>query len=189
MKTLEYRAARGLEVRADNGASVLRGYAAVFNEPTDIGGWFNEQVAPGAFAKDIAAGQDVRALIGHDSNRVIGRTKAKTLSLAEDDHGLAVEITLPDTRDAADIKELISRGDVDGMSFGFIVRNDKWEIRDGKELRTLLDVELIEVSIVAFPAYQGTSISARSSEHVWQHREEVALDPWIWALRYFEKMS
>lgn len=154
------------EVRAgeDGGMPTLIGYAAVFNSRTELG-WFDEEIAPGAFAQSLADGDDVRALFNHDSARVIGRRNAETLRLEEDATGLRVEIDLPDTTTARDLVASIERGDIDGMSFGFRAREQEWIEREGEnELRRLIDVELIEVSPVTFPAYADTSIAKRSHD-------------------------
>lgn len=156
--SLEKRA-RPIEKRADEGRKV-GGYAAVFNSEADIGGYFREIIAPGAFTETIKG--DVRALIDHDSGRVIGRTTAGTLRLAEDDTGLAIEIDLPDTGDGRDLATLIERGDVSGMSFGFVVTKEEWDETGDVPVRTIKAVDLMEVSVVAFPAYDDTSIAMRS---------------------------
>lgn len=159
--TLEKRTlSKPLDVRAKDAKRTIAGHAAVFNSETDIGGYFREVIAPGAF-KDTIAG-DVRALIDHDSGRVIGRTTAGSLRLSEDDHGLAVEIDLPDTTDGRDLATLIERGDISGMSFGFVVTKQTWDETGETPKRTIEAVELHEVSVVAFPAYDDTSIAMRS---------------------------
>jgi HK97 family phage prohead protease len=107
------------ELRATDNGKTIAGYAAVFNDVADIGGSFREIIAPGAF-KDTLGG-DVRALVDHDSGRVIGRSTAGTLRLNEDDKGLKVEIDLPDTSDGRDLAVSLTRGDISGMSFGFRV--------------------------------------------------------------------
>jgi HK97 family phage prohead protease len=154
---------RQIEVRAagDSGRKI-GGYAAVFNTETDIGGYFREKIAPGAFASAIKS--DVRALIDHDSGRVIGRTTAGTLRMVEDETGLSVEIDLPDTTDGRDLATLIERGDISGMSFGFMVTKQSWDETGDTPLRTIEAVDLFEVSVVAFPAYDDTSIGMRSLE-------------------------
>lgn len=153
----------GVEVRADGDKRTLSGYAAVFNSLTDIGGYFQEQIAPGAF--DSAMNADVRALVDHDSGRVIGRTKSGTLRLAQDAKGLAVEIDIPDTTDGNDLWALVERGDISGMSFGFRVTKQEWDDTDPKNpKRTIQAVDLFEVSAVAFPAYDDTTLAARSLE-------------------------
>ena len=152
------------EVRATDKGRTIGGYAAVFGSTADIGDSFREIIAPGAFASALS--QDVRALIDHDSGRVIGRTTAGTLRLAQDATGLAVEIDLPDTSDGRDLATLIERGDVSGMSFGFIVTKQTWDETGDIPTRTIEAVDLREVSVVAFPAYDDTSIALRSLEGV-----------------------
>jgi HK97 family phage prohead protease len=156
------------------GKTTVAGYAAVFGEETDIGGYFREVIAKGAFTNALRTA-DVRAYFDHDSGRVLGRSSAGTLRLKEDNKGLAVEIDLPDTTDGRDVKTLIERGDINGMSFGFIVTKQEWDETGDIPLRTILALELYEVSIVAIPAYSGTNIALQrgvhqreESGHVWQ---------------------
>ena len=153
---------RPLEVRAAATGRTIGGYAAVFGATADIGGNFREIIAPGAFS--AAMEQDVRALIDHDSGRVIGRTTAGTLRLRQDGVGLGVEIDLPDTTDGRDLATLIERGDVSGMSFGFVVTKQSWDETGDMPTRTIEAVDLREVSVVAFPAYDDTTIALRSLE-------------------------
>lgn len=150
------------EIRAGDKGKKIAGYAAVFNQETEIGGSFREVIAPGAF-KDTLSG-DVRALVNHDTGRVIGRSKAGTLRLSEDEKGLAAEIDLPDTSDGRDLAISLERGDISGMSFGFRVTKDEWDETGDIPLRTIRAVELFEVSAVAFPAYEGTELAMRSRE-------------------------
>lgn len=152
-----------LEVRAatDDEPPVIRGYAAVFNQLSDDLGGFREKIRPGAFATSIAQ-NDVRALWNHDSNYVLGRNRASTLMLDEDDAGLRVQIMPPDTQWANDLIVSMQRGDVDQMSFGFMTRADEWQQTDGGTVRELIDVDLFDVSIVTFPAYPQTSAEARA---------------------------
>ena len=157
----------GLEIRkSKDGKRTIAGHAAVFNRVAD-GGWFREQVAPGAF-KDSLGVDDVRALWNHDPNHVLGRNKAGTLRLSEDERGLAIEIDPPDTQTARDLVVLIERGDVSQMSFGFQTIKDSWETKDGdKDIRTLEKVKLWDVSPVTFPFYKDTDVAVRSHEE-WQ---------------------
>lgn len=174
-KELEIRHFKGIEIRATEEKRQMTGYAAVFNSDSVDFGWFKEQIAPGAFSRSIKEKVNVRALVDHDTGKVIASTKAKTLSVREDDKGLFVDLEPANTTHGNDILELVKRGDVDAMSFGFRVIEDKWETRDGKDFRTLIDVDLMEVSIVAMPAYPATSISARSAEKVWEeHQKQLA---------------
>lgn len=160
--TLERRATKTPpEVRADSAGKVAKGYAALFNTKADIGGYFTETIAPGAFDETLKS-SDVRALINHDSGRVIGRSTAGTLRLKEDKTGLAVEIDLPDTSDGRDLAVQLERGDISGMSFGFRVTHDEWDETGEIPARTIHKVELFEVSAVAFPAYDDTTLAMRS---------------------------
>jgi HK97 family phage prohead protease len=159
------------EVRATEKGRTIGGYAAVFNSQADIGDSFREIIAPGAFT--AAMKQDVRALIDHDSGRVIGRTAAGTLRLTQDDTGLAVEIDLPDTQDGRDLGTLIERGDITSMSFGFIVTKQTWDETGDIPTRTIEAVDLREVSVVAFPAYDDTSIALRSLDQARREQREL----------------
>lgn len=152
----------GVEARADDEKRTLVGYAAVFNSDTSIGDWWIERIAPGAFAATI--GGDVRALVDHDMGRVIGRTKSGTLRLSEDDRGLRVEVDVPNTTDGNDLWTLVERGDISGMSFGFRVTKQEWDETGDVPIRTIQAVDLFEVSAVAFPAYDDTTIGKRSLE-------------------------
>jgi len=174
--TMERRAlAAPPEVRADDGAMVARGYAALFNSEADIGGYFREVIAPGAF-RETLKNDDIRALIDHDTGRVIGRSSAGTLRLKEDDKGLSVEIDLPDTTDGRDLAVQLERGDISGMSFGFIVRHDEWDETSDPPTRTIHAVDLREVSAVAFPAYGDTEIALRSLENARENGRKVNAD-------------
>lgn len=177
MKKREHRALQQppqIEVRdsASGGLPTIVGYAAIFNAETDIGGFFRERIKPGAFARAIAEQQDVRALFNHDANFLIGRLGAGTLRMAEDEHGLRVEIDPPDTQTGREVVELIRRGDIYGMSFGFMATQESWDsMEDGVALRILEDVDLFDVSPVTFPAYEKTEVSVRSAaEAVLQER-------------------
>jgi len=140
----------------------LEGYASTFDEKYEV--WdFDEVVRKGAFKRTLRE-DDIRALWNHRSDIVLGRNKAGTLDLSEDSKGLRVRIHLPDTQQARDLYTSVERGDVDQMSFGFQCREEKWkkaEKKGERPLRELLDVRMLEVSPVTFPANDGTSIAAR----------------------------
>jgi HK97 family phage prohead protease len=141
------------------------GYASVFNSKSQDLGGFVEIVRPGAFTRALTGGADVRALVNHDPNLILGRSAAGTLVLVEDERGLRVEILPPDTQAGRDTLESVRRGDLDGMSFAFRAIQDKWDYSDkarGTMLRELLDVDLFDVSVVAFPAYPKTDVALRS---------------------------
>jgi uncharacterized protein len=147
-----------VEMRAEEGEKPkLIGHAAVFDTPAEIYG-FEEVIRKGAFA-DAIKKDDVRALWNHNPDYVLGRTKSGTLRLSEDDIGLAIENDPPDTQWARDLMTSMQRGDVDQMSFGFIVDEEKWSKREGKpDLREILKARLFDVSPVTYPAYEETDI-------------------------------
>jgi len=151
-----------LEKRADGvDLPVLVGYAAKFNIMTDLG-WFTESVAPGAFAETIARPDDIRALFNHEPNFVLGRNKAKTLELLEDNVGLVSRIYPPDTSLGRDLVKSIERGDITQMSFGFWVESEQSRFEEGKKPHyTLIKVRLFDVSPVTFPAYEDTEIDVK----------------------------
>ena len=138
------------------------GYGAVFDQWSEDLGGFRERIRAGAFRKTLGEA-DVRALFNHDPNYVLGRTKAGTLALAEDEAGLRFEAEPPDTQWARDLLVSIRRGDVAEMSFGFEVMRDKWRRREGEPLeRELIEVRLWDVGPVTFPAYPQTSAQVRA---------------------------
>ncbi|RJT32790.1 HK97 family phage prohead protease [Mesorhizobium waimense] len=164
----------GVETRADDGKKTLIGYAAIFNSDTTIGDYFVERIDPHAF--DGALKSDVRALVDHDTGRVIGRTKSGTLRLTVDNRGLKVEIDVPDTVDGRDLWTLVERGDISGMSFGFRVTKQEWDETGDMPVRTVLEVELFEVSACAFPAYDDTTLGVRSLEAAREVAEKLKKD-------------
>lgn len=164
-----------LTTRAQNEgeSNVIEGYAAVFNSPTDISGWFTEEIVPGAFSE--ALGGDVRALFNHDWNNVLGRTKSGTLRLSEDDRGLKFEVDLPNTSIARDLVESLKRGDINQCSFGFYPTEETWDYSVEPAHRTINKVELFEVSVVSIPAYDDTEVSVRSKELGKQVEKRMAM--------------
>lgn len=148
------------EIReSETGGMLFEGYAAVFNSPSEPLP-FTERIAPGAFRGSLKQRNDIKMLWNHDTGAVLGSTRAKTLELYEDEKGLRVRAQLPNTTLGRDTAELIRRGDVNAMSFGFSVaqNGDSWN--DAGTERTLTKVRLHEVSIVAFPAYTATAGTA-----------------------------
>lgn len=157
---IETRTLQPCEVRIEGDAKpVIRGYAAVFDKIADVY-QIKEKIRRGAFARTIN-NADIRALINHDPNYVLGRNKAQTLKLAEDDKGLAVEI-FPDPKIqfVHDLIISMQRRDINQMSFGFQVVQEEWD--QDKKVRTLVEVKLFDVSVVTFPAYPQTSAHVRS---------------------------
>jgi uncharacterized protein len=152
-------AVQDLEIRAEGDGMTLRGYAAVFNSPSQPLP-FIETIERGAFADSLKSRNDVKLLWNHDTGIVLGSTRAGTLRLMEDERGLLVEADLPDTQAGRDASVSIQRGDVTAFSFGFRIPagGDVW--RSATE-RVLKRVNVHEVSVgVAFPAYTGTDGTA-----------------------------
>jgi len=152
--TLERRAFAELRAKGRK----LEGYAATFGSVANIG-TFQERIAPGAFANSLSG--DILALLDHDPGKVLGRSRTGTLRLSEDAQGLAFSLDVPDTSAGRDVLALAERGDLGGMSFGFLVPEggEQW---DGNT-RTLRSVDLHEISVVsAWPAYEGTEIALRA---------------------------
>lgn len=155
--------------KAEDGTPHIEGYGAVFNQPTNIGGWFTESIADGAFTQCLSEGADVRCLFNHDANWILGRSKANTLSLSEDKVGLHYECSPSDKSPIAQhVVAAVDRGDVDGASFGFDVIDDTWEDkRDDKghvveSIRTIKSAMIYDCGPVVFPAYPTTSAKIRS---------------------------
>lgn len=149
---------RGAAGKVSASGRKLVGYAARFGVEARIGG-FREVIRRGAFTQSLAGGRDILALVDHDTKALLGRTRSGSLTLREDDDGLAFELALPDTRAAADVLALAERGDLGGMSFGFVATDEHWN----GDLRELRGVELHEVSVVqSWPAYEQTQVLVRS---------------------------
>ncbi len=169
-------AASKFETREDSGELKIEGYFAVFNSNYQIFDDLSESVAPGAF--DETLGEDIRALINHDSSLVLGRNTAHTLDLRQDEHGLWGSITInPNDQDAMNLYARVQRGDVDQCSFGFDILSEDYDVReDGSVHWTIRKVRLYEVSVCTFPAYEETNVKARSAE-----RDEIkrrSLEAW-----------
>ena len=162
------------EIREAGDGMTFVGYAAKFNSRSENLGGFIETITPGAFRRSLRSRNDVKLLVNHDSGRVLASTRSGTLRLSEDAVGLKVEADLPNTSDGRDMAELLRRGDLSSMSFGFTVMKDTWNT-DGTE-RSLESVRLFETSIVAFPAYQATEANVRSYETLATRTEVDATD-------------
>ncbi|MBN6186320.1 HK97 family phage prohead protease [Aneurinibacillus sp. BA2021] len=158
-----------IEVRAEEGASpVVTGDVVMF-EQLSVPLWgFREKVRKGAFEKSLRKSV-VKALWNHNSDLVLGSTKNRTLKLWEDDMALRFELELPNTTWGKDAAESIKRGDVDGVSFGFEVVRDEWNYDDPSDvIRTLIEVNLYEISPTPFPAYPDSSVDMRSAKRAFE---------------------
>lgn len=156
----------------------IEGYAAVFNSMSEAMWGFREVIEPGFF--DDVLGDDTRALFNHDSNVVLGRSSAGTLDLAQNEKGLKVDITPPDTSLVRDmVLTPMQRGDINQMSFAFSLKpdGDDWREEDGQLIRVLKKsgaLRLYDVSVVTAPAYPETSAMVRSKVDEFQQRGNPA---------------
>lgn len=158
----------GVELRAEVNGDRLVGHAAVFNQVADLP-QHQEMLARSAFDAVLKRDDtDVRALFNHDPNLLLGRQGAGTLRIGVDSEGLEFEIpNLPNTTAGNDVRELVSRGDLVGASFAFVPDQDEWTSgTQGRQLRTHTSVaRLLDVSPVTYPAYDGASVSMRSTQY------------------------
>lgn len=155
-----------LRINESENGSVIEGHAAVFDSWSEtLGGIFpfKEIVRKGAFAESIGR-DDIRALFNHDPNYVLGRNRAGTLELVEDDIGLRVRISPPETAWARDVQTSIKRGDISQMSIGFVVEDDDWRTENDMDIREVRKVILFDVSPVTFPAYTATDVGVRAMQ-------------------------
>lgn len=188
MKPLNERELRSLpvtlEIRAEeSGKRTVAGHVPYGTESevmTDIwGDPFVEELAPGCFDESLRT-RDVVALWSHDTSQVLGGTKNRTLRLMSNEERLNFDLDLPDTQAGRDAWESIQRRDVDAVSFGMVVRKDKWSRveHDGQEVykRTILDAELWEISPAVFAAYSASAVTCRSLEAYKKSREVINVD-------------
>ena len=155
-----YLPARELRVQTSpDGSRIISGFAIVYNSPSQDLGGFTEIVAPSAVAESLRNSPDVLCLRDHDVSILLGRTTSKTLTLTDEPAGLRFSCRLPDTTQASDLAASIDRGDLSGVSFGFVTEEDKWVAdADGNVVRTLLKISLFEISPCSFPAYSASSV-------------------------------
>ena len=143
---------------------IISGYFIVFDTETELYPGVREEVSPDALVGvDLS---DVKALIDHDTAKVLGRTKANTLSLSVDSKGLYGEIIINESdQEAMNLYSRVQRGDVDQCSFGFEILNEEMiQNSDGTVKFIIKSINLYEVSVVTFPAYQDTAVEARSKQ-------------------------
>lgn len=169
---------RKFETREADGKLYISGYFAVFGSEYEIFQGASERVDPGAFEETLSS--DIRCLIDHETRLVLGRTKSGTLTLKVDSRGLWGEVEInPNDQDAMNLYERVKRGDVDQCSFGFDILDEEFEDLGDKVRWTIKKVKLYEVSVVTFPAYEETSVTARKRQlddmrkkdnELWKHR-------------------
>ena len=165
-KNYQVRNFRSLDLNANNEAAekIISGYFIVFNSETELYEGCFEEIAPESF--DNVDLSDVRALIDHETSKVLGRTKPGTLTLSVDAKGVYGEIKVNEKdTEAMNLYSRVQRGDVDQCSFGFNILDEVMETReDGSYKFTIKAIELFEVSVVTFPAYADTAVEARSKQ-------------------------
>lgn len=169
---------RKFETREADGKLYISGYFAVFGSEYEIFQGASERVDPGAFEETLSG--DIRCLIDHETRLVLGRTKSGTLTLKVDSRGLWGEVEInPNDQDAMNLYERVKRGDVDQCSFGFDILDEEFEDLGDRVRWTIKKVKLYEVSVVTFPAYEETGVTARKkqltemrkkSNELWKHR-------------------
>jgi uncharacterized protein len=170
-----------LEPRAADEQPAIVGYGAVFYDGTERTEYklcddLIERIMPGAFDRAIRERDDARGLFNHDSNLVLGRVSAGTMTLSVDPTGLRFSIVPGKTTVAADVMEHIRRGDVQGCSFAFRVTEQVWRTVGVIDYREIMAVELYDVGPVTFPAYEATSVGVRSKDV--QDEAITARDAW-----------
>ena len=165
-KKYQVRNFRSLDLNANDEAAekIISGYFIVFNSETELYEGCFEEIAPESF--DNVDLSDVRALIDHETSKVLGRTKPGTLTLSVDAKGVYGEIKVNENdTEAMNLYSRVQRGDVDQCSFGFSILDEAMETRDdGSYKFTIKAIELFEVSVVTFPAYADTAVEARSKQ-------------------------
>ena len=163
-----------LETRDNESSKVLCGYFIKFNSETELYKGTFEKVAPEAITNSLR-NNDIKCLFNHDAALVLGSTKNKTLTLKADNIGLWGEVPInEDDKQALDIYHRVKRGDIDKASFSFQIVKEDAEMRNGNYVYTLREIDLHEVSIVTFPAYQDTVINARKKQNEQLDNEQLS---------------
>ena len=183
-----------LELRHADGVGRFVGLAAVYGKRAAIGDprtWgFWEQIAPGAFDRALSEEQDVPLLFNHNRDHLLARTGSGTMTLSSGKKGLQVEADLADTSVGADVRKLLERGDLSKMSFAFDAKADSWEqLKDGSELRTVLDADLYDASIVTSPAYKETEAALRAAVTEARAASPFSRERWREASARFDRIA
>ncbi|WP_331477643.1 HK97 family phage prohead protease [Blautia sp. NSJ-175] len=188
MSEISMRQVRGMpvkfETREESENIYISGYFAVFNSDYEIWPGATESVAETAF--DGTLSDDIRCLIDHETRLVLGRTKVNTLTLKVDSRGLWGEVRInKNDVDAMNLYERVRRGDVDQCSFGFDILDEEFEDRGTEVHWTIKKVKLYEVSVVTFPAYTETAVSARKQQAETIKKRSIE----AWKKRMIEKLK
>lgn len=162
------------KTREENGEKIIEGYFIVHDSPTELWPGFYEKVAAGACTKSIQQ-NDIRALYNHNRDIVLGRKQPKTLTLAEDAYGVkgTIIVNQSDT-EALNVYERVKRGDITGCSFGFWPEKEEYDYKDNGEIyATVLEADILEISVCPFPAYPQTAIEARRMDFEEQRKRSL----------------
>lgn len=176
MNDIELRSHQVEEVRVNktDDSITLEGYVAKFNSRSRFMGFY-EEIDKRAFDNTLKNNNNIFALYNHDWDKVLASTRNGTLELNADDTGLRFVLKpSANTSFMNDVKELVDSGELRGMSFGFITRDDEWRSESGVDVRTLKDIDLKEVTLTPIPAYESTEVALRSYEAFKnQHNNEL----------------
>lgn len=168
MDDMEKRSFETTEVRvlkSDDDTVSFDGYVAKYGQRSRFLGFY-EEIEPRAFDNALKEDKNIFALYNHEWDKVLGSTENGTLELRSDDIGLRFKLTpKANTSYINDVKELVESGELRGVSFGFKARKDKWRRENGKDVRTLLDVSLSEITLTPRPAYESSEVAVRSHEN------------------------
>lgn len=171
-----------MDIRAEEGGNSIEGHPAMYDQMTSIGGWFNEIIERGAF--DGCNFDDVLFCVNHDVGKIpLARSRRNngnsTMQIQTDEKGLHIRanLDLENNNDARSLYSAVQRQDINGMSFIFRIKEEKWEDLDKETpTRRIQKVDkVMEVSAVTFPAYEGTDINARN-DHFVLDNAKIALD-------------
>jgi HK97 family phage prohead protease len=150
---------------------------------------FREQIRPGAFSESLASSIDVFALVDHEEDKVLGRRSTGSLQITDTREGLHVEIFPPETTFAQDLIVLIQAGEVGGMSIGFTTESDRWDMLGGETIRTLLQINLFDVSVCFEPAYPDTRVAVRWGNKRRQERLNAMYRRWLLSEQLYSAAS
>ncbi len=174
IENVEERVQRIFELRELNFVKdqegTIEGYAAVFDKWTNVGGYFEERIMKGAFTK--VSLEDVVFLVNHDMTKIpLARSrnnnKNSTLYLEADEKGLKFKAVLDieGNSEARNLYSALKRGDIDGMSFGFLISKVRWDdVASDLPKRSIVEFsKVFEISAVNLPQYKDTEIYARQN--------------------------
>ena len=189
--TIEFREMdpESAEVRAAGDGMSFTGYTSRYGMPSQPLP-FIETVDPGAWSKSLKSRNDIKSFVNHNTDLVLGSTRAGTLRFTDDERGLLTSIDLPETTYGRDLSISVQRGDVSGMSVGMSVVRDEWNSDYTK--RRIIEARLHEASVVTgFPAFTSTTAAVRSLPLLAQRCAEDAdlLEVAVEALLMAEKLD